>query len=402
MNSISGPGQAVLRPQHPFTGDTSVPQQDKFSSFPHFWPTPGRAAQSSTFHSLTGGFVTGPWTTRGTVHYGMWTREMCADHLPQHPEGPAGLRDPCYSASHGVGQMLLVNQSNPELATCSRLTDYLPFSPYPLLYPPQEDMLEKDYFHPLNPGKMSPSSYQPLPSSSFFQPPAYLSYNLMRGPKLSQCHQTPLCPDPPSLATAAQPKAARQRSLCGAAMGRMQTKPCSCTKSHCLKMYCDCFANGDICSNCNCVNCCNNADHEKQRSRAIQSYLYKNPKAFQSKNDNKNAGDAEGRHKGCNCKRSRCLKNYCECYEAQIMCSSTCRCVGCRNYSESADGDSNTWVIRAEAVEDACDALLVLAEKSERGGCTLPQAEQQILQEFGQRLAQVAESIFKCSSLQRS
>lgn len=33
-------------------------------------------------------------------------------------------------------------------------------------------------------------------------------------------------------------------------------------------------------------------------------------------------------HKGCNCKRSGCLKNYCECYEAKVTCSGICKCIG--------------------------------------------------------------------------
>lgn len=49
-------------------------------------------------------------------------------------------------------------------------------------------------------------------------------------------------------------------------------------------------------------------------------------------------GDVLRKHtKGCNCKRSGCLKNYCECYEAKIACSSNCKCYGCRNIEDFDD-----------------------------------------------------------------
>ena len=33
---------------------------------------------------------------------------------------------------------------------------------------------------------------------------------------------------------------------------------CHCVKSRCLKLYCDCFANGDCCRpECKCNNCLN-------------------------------------------------------------------------------------------------------------------------------------------------
>ncbi|XP_063856872.1 protein lin-54 homolog isoform X5 [Scylla paramamosain] len=54
------------------------------------------------------------------------------------------------------------------------------------------------------------------------------------------------------------------------ANGIRPRKPCNCKKSQCLKLYCDCFANGEFCNNCNCANCFNNLNHEEDRQKAIK------------------------------------------------------------------------------------------------------------------------------------
>ena len=45
-----------------------------------------------------------------------------------------------------------------------------------------------------------------------------------------------------------------------------------------------------------------------------------------------NTGCSENeQNENCNCRKSRCLKLYCQCFAARSTCSQNCRCVSCNN-----------------------------------------------------------------------
>ena len=84
---------------------------------------------------------------------------------------------------------------------------------------------------------------------------------------------------------------------------------CCCTKTQCLRKYCECFNQGRYCVDCDCKNCLNQLP--KCSSTNIKSVTTKTII--------------------CTCTKSNCNKNYCECFKNGEKCTSLCRCVHCEN-----------------------------------------------------------------------
>ena len=90
-------------------------------------------------------------------------------------------------------------------------------------------------------------------------------------------------------------------------------KPCcSCTKTKCIKKYCECFANKRFCKDCHCQDCMNRFSFYSNNNNNIR-YLTENDKIT------------------CTCTKSNCNKKYCECYKAGKKCNDKCRCLNCMN-----------------------------------------------------------------------
>lgn len=100
---------------------------------------------------------------------------------------------------------------------------------------------------------------------------------------------------------------------------------CTCSKSKCLKLYCDCFSHNKKCSEeCECKNCLNNCSNTEQILESYNRILNKNPKALSKLKQRKRCI--------CRCKHSNCIKKYCECFQNGKGCNTKCKCVDCKNW----------------------------------------------------------------------
>ena len=124
---------------------------------------------------------------------------------------------------------------------------------------------------------------------------------------------------------------------------------CNCKKSECLKLYCDCFSNGEKCIGCNCRNCSNLIGNELVIKKIYDEAIEKNPIAI------KLNLQKVSKTNGCNCIKSNCLKKYCECYKAGLLCTNSCRCRICDNIEKKENEETN---INSEEKKETTDDKL--------------------------------------------
>ena len=134
---------------------------------------------------------------------------------------------------------------------------------------------------------------------------------------------------------------------------------CSCPRSNCIKLYCDCFKAGRRCSSkCSCTNCKNTPAESGingERTRAIKNILARNPRAFTG--GKKEAVPRQPGDLVCNCVKSRCLKLYCDCFQKGKLCNDACLCVSCLNTEEESQVGGRRKTAIQQALEKRPDAF---------------------------------------------
>jgi len=121
---------------------------------------------------------------------------------------------------------------------------------------------------------------------------------------------------------------------------------CKCRNSKCLKDYCDCFQAGVFCTDCYCCDCKNVPEN-------IQN-INKIKKIKNNANTNNNTNNSTTGFVFCKCTNSQCQKKYCECFKANVKCTSECRCIKCLNCDNISCKTNNATYFNPNVNANSC------------------------------------------------
>ena len=115
---------------------------------------------------------------------------------------------------------------------------------------------------------------------------------------------------------------------------------CTCSKTKCLKKYCECLANNQYCYNCNCIECHNKPSLQKKNLNGEKVLVT------------------------CTCIKSNCNKKYCECYKIGDKCNDNCRCINCLN-NDNVSVDERIYQKKFNYEEYTMERISILIENKQ-------------------------------------
>lgn len=89
--------------------------------------------------------------------------------------------------------------------------------------------------------------------------------------------------------------------------------------------------------------------------------------------------------KGCNCRRSGCLKKYCECFQNGVKCTDLCKCEGCKNCVEKPQNTSHNKITIPIDLNKMCAEVTInkLLEPLSPEAIQIPTADNSIMNSNG-------------------